>query len=180
VREPLFSLPLHLVPGRSDAAHIREQFAVIHDALRGTGGSESRLALPAAGALLQALLLQLGRGRVKRPEAHRGRAQASLDKASEWLDSHFQEQVNIRTLAAASGLSRNFFAHRFREKLGMTVNRYLLRRRIELAKYLLLSTDRTIKEIAFECCIPDPHYFNKQFRRICGISPSSFRLQNGK
>jgi two-component system response regulator YesN len=110
----------------------------------------------------------------------RSRSQASLDKAVEWIDGNFQHPVNIGELAATSGLSRNFFALRFREKFGMTLSRYLLQRRIEMAKYLLLSTNRTIKEIAFECCIPDPHYFNKQFRRICGVSPSLYRVQNDK
>jgi len=182
--EPLFTLPLHLAVARSDVAHIRERFAVICDTLRPRGADrrESRFALPAAGALLQALLLLLAQERMRRPAGRhsRSRSQVALDKTLEWLDSHFQHPVRIGELAATSGLSRNFFALRFREKFGMTVNRYLLRRRVEMAKYLLLSTNRTIKEIAFECSIRDPHYFNKQFRRICGASPSLYRQQNGK
>ncbi len=182
--ERSFTLPLHLTIARSDVAPIRERFAAICDAIRPRGANrrESRFALPAAGALLQALLLMLAQERVRRPAGlhSRSRSQAALDQTMEWLDSHFQHPVRIGELAASSGLSRNFFALRFREKFGMTLNGYLLRRRIEMAKYLLLSTNRTIKEIAFDCSIPDPHYFNKQFRRICGASPSLYRQQNGK
>ena len=182
--ESVFTLPLHLAIARSNVAHIREQFVVICDTLRPRGANrrESRFALPAAGALLQALLLTLAQELMNRPAAlhSRSRSQAALDQTLEWLDSHFQHPVRIGELAAASGLSRNFFTLRFREKFVMTLNRYLLRRRIEMAKYLLLSTNRTIKEIAYDCSIPDPHYFNKQFRRMCGASPSLYRLQNGK
>ena len=47
---------------------------------------------------------------------------------------------------------------------------------MEMAKNLLLSTSRPIKEIAYDCGIPDSNYFNKQFRRATGTSPSLYRI----
>jgi AraC-like DNA-binding protein len=92
------------------------------------------------------------------------------------LELNFQQPLEAATLAAASGLSRNFFAARFRERFGTTVDGYLLHLRMEMAKNQILSTNRPIKEIAFECGIPDPGYFNKQFRRVTGMSPSRYRI----
>ena len=100
----------------------------------------------------------------KKARANR-RSDHALDEVRLELEINFQQPPDVAALAASSGLSRNFFAARFRERFGMTVDGYLLHLRMEMAKNLLLSTNRPIKEIAYECSIPDPNYFNKQFRR---------------
>lgn len=46
---------------------------------------------------------------------------------------------------------------------------------MEMTKNLSLCK-RPIKEIAYECGIPDSNYFNKQFRRATGTSPSLYRI----
>jgi transcriptional regulator GlxA family with amidase domain len=57
----------------------------------------------------------------------------------------------------------------------MTVDGYLLHLRMQMARNLLLSTTLSIKEVAWKCGISDPKYFNKQFRRVTGRSPSLYR-----
>ncbi|NJL72934.1 MAG: helix-turn-helix domain-containing protein [Candidatus Competibacteraceae bacterium] len=52
---------------------------------------------------------------------------------------------------------------------------YLLRRRIARAKELLAFSQLSIKEVGSEVAMPDPHYFNKQFRRLAGMSPTEYR-----
>ena len=98
-----------------------------------------------------------------------------MNQIRQEMELHFHTQIDVASLAGSSGLSRNFFASRFRERFGMTVAAYLLHLRMEMAKNLILSTSRPIKEIAFDCGIPDANYFNKQFRRLTGMSPSRYR-----
>jgi len=130
-----------------------------------------------AGAEFQQLLLKMAqrppheekKGRINRRSDH------ALEEVRLKLEIHFQDPLDVTTLAASSGLSRNFFAARFRERFGMTVDGYLLHLRIEMAKNQLISTNRPVKEVAYECGIPNPNYFNKQFRRVTGLSPSLYR-----
>jgi len=106
------------------------------------------------------------------------KSDALLEAAKESMDRQFSQPLSVADLARASGLSRNYFSARFHERFGMTVDAYLLHRRIEMAKMLLNSTTLSIKEIAFECGIPDSHYFNKQFRRATGESPTAYRIKS--
>jgi AraC-like DNA-binding protein len=173
-----FRLPYHLSGSRR--GYFEDRFRAISETLRPRKGrrSETKLAAANAGAQLQQLLLLMAqqplheekKGRTNRRSDH------ALDGVRLKLELEFQQSLDVAALAADSGLSRNFFAARFRERFGMTVDGYLLHLRMEMAKNLLLSTDRPIKEIAYECGISDSNYFNKQFRRVTGTNPSLYRI----
>ena len=177
--DPGFRIPLHLSPG-SRRGYFEDRFRAISETLRPRKGrrSETKLAAANAGAQLQQLLLMMAQQPLD--DEKKGRANRRSDQVLEpirlKLELEFQQPLDVATIAAASGLSRNFFAARFRERFGMTVDGYLLHLRMEMAKNLLLSTSRPIKEIAYDCGIPDSNYFNKQFRRATGTSPSLYRI----
>ena len=58
---------------------------------------------------------------------------------------------------------------------GITLNHYVIAKRITLAKKLLRFSPYTLEEIAQECGFYDASYFNKQFKKSEGISASDFR-----
>ncbi len=180
--EPSFRLPLHL-PASGSAAYFKERLRAIAETLRLRGRNVlgAELASAAAGAQLQHVLLLMGLQRFPRGAegAPVRRSDCALDKIRLEMELHFQGRLDVATLAASSGLSRNFFAARFHERFGMTVSGYLFSLRMEMAKNLLLSTSLPIKEIAYECGIPEPNYFNKQFRRATGLNPSLYRARLG-
>ncbi|MFZ4599338.1 MAG: hypothetical protein ACOYNN_11890, partial [Terrimicrobiaceae bacterium] len=134
--DPGFRIPLHLSTG-SMRSYFEDRFREIAETLCPRDGRRSgmNLANAAAGAQLQQLLLLMA----QRPphEEKKGRANRRSDHALEEarlkLELNFQQPLNIADLAAASGLSRNFFAARFRECFGMTVDGYLLHLRMEMA-----------------------------------------------
>lgn len=64
-----------------------------------------------------------------------------------------------------------------RQVLGSSVHDIVLARTLLEAKRLLTTTRRSIKEINFELGFKDPSYFNKVFKRLCGVSPSTYRAQ---
>jgi len=180
--ESAFRVPTHF-PASGSAAYFKERLRAIAETLRPRSrrAIASELASAAAGAQLQHLLLLIGlrRGAPWPENTSVRRSDSSLDKVRSELELHFQRRLDVATLAAASGLSRNFFAARFRERFGMTVAGFLFHLRIEMAKSLLLSTSLPIKEVAYECGIPEPNYFNKQFRRATGMNPSLYRARQG-
>lgn len=173
------SLPLHLRLGAGSNA-IRQRIAWITDLHRRAAHADPRrraLALAAASAGLQELLLTLA---LSDPEEHlvepnSTRVESAVYALVKIVESRLREPLSVPDLAEEAGLSQNYLARAFRDRYGMTVPNFLLRRRIELACYLLASSRATVKQIAHEVGLPDGQHFNKQFRRIVGMSPTAYR-----
>ncbi len=83
--------------------------------------------------------------------------------------------LRAAALAAEVGVSQNHLARLFRAAHGCTIPAWILRRRIELARLLLTTTDLPVKAIGHRVGLPDPQHFNKQCRRLTGRSPSAIR-----
>lgn len=99
----------------------------------------------------------------------------AIEAVALYLDEHLGERVVMADLARQVGLSRNHLARRFKARFGVTMPRYLLGRRLELAAELLATTNLAIGNVGDRVGIADPQYFNKQFRSQYGLSPSEFR-----
>ncbi|MEK6793901.1 MAG: AraC family transcriptional regulator [Spirochaetota bacterium] len=82
---------------------------------------------------------------------------------------------DILSMAAVAGLSPSRFSHLFYREVGIAPAKFLEQTRFELAKSLLLSTERSIQEIAAAAGFHDPLHFSSRFRSIVGSSPSQFR-----
>ena len=100
-----------------------------------------------------------------------------LKSAQNYIEMALDQPVSIGRLAGRCDISRNYLTQMFRKKYGMTIQRYLLQRRIDKAKYLLETTAMSVKEIGVTVGLPDPQHFNKRFRLVAGCSPSEFRLK---
>ena len=175
-----FAIPLH-IRASSGSTAIGEEMQAIHDITRYPAHTSEEIAMveTAAGTRLSALLLHIGlrthAGRERDGTSRHLKSDSAMDAARERLERDFTKPIGVAQLVEASGLSPHYFAARFQKRFGVTVNTYLLNLRLEMARHLLLATDLPIKEVAFECGIPDPQYFNKQFRKSTGVSPSEYR-----
>jgi len=65
--------------------------------------------------------------------------------------------------------------HMFKEAMGVSAYSYVLDLRLSKAAELLLSSELSIAEIAYETGFSDPLYFSRIFRKRCGSSPEAFR-----
>jgi len=129
----------------------------------------------AAGALLQQTLawLALFEGPVR--DDMTPRAADAVARAAAYIERHLDEPLAVPALAAAVGLSQRYLARLFRQQYGMTMPHYLLQRRMELAHHLLTATDLPVKSIGARVGLADAQHFNKQFRRVMGVSPTAAR-----
>lgn len=101
-----------------------------------------------------------------------------IERVTQIIERNLDKNISIPELSSMTGLTQNYLAKIFRQNYGMTINQYILERRVEYARTLLSISDLSIKEIGGKVGIPDPQYFNKQFRGIVGISPLKYRLSS--
>lgn len=172
----VITLPSH-IPGGPHVTWVAERLRSVIELYRRSLGAGGETALVGAAAALQEVILRLallpGDTGEQRPLAMR--SEAALKKLVELIEAQLTTAFTLSALAANAGLEQDYLARLFRTRYGMSISRFILQRRIEIAQHLLLTSGKSIKEIAWEVGIPNPQYFNKQYRRIIGHSPSAGR-----
>ena len=83
--------------------------------------------------------------------------------------------LTLEELASAVHMSPVYFHRLFKRVIGQTPYRFMLEKKLTLAKNLLLTTDRSCQDIAGSLGFSSPSYFSSVFRRETGVSPAEFR-----
>lgn len=100
----------------------------------------------------------------------------ALVKALHYIDNRFSRtELTRREIAAAAGISDAALGKLFQTHLHTTVNRYVLKLRVEKAGLLLKNSRHPVAEIARMCGFPHPCYFAKVFRAHTGLLPLAYR-----
>lgn len=174
---PTVKLPLHWRPALHEQRLSERLWEVIQLFRRGDAPADV-LARQAAGTVLQGLLLWLAVTVAEGPvQPAPGRVEADLEKVRRHLDEHFRAPLDVPDLARRFGVSQNYLARRFRARHGVTLQRYLLGRRVEFARHLITVTQLPLKAVAFESGLGNSQYFHRQFRLVTGHSPSAERAR---
>lgn len=97
----------------------------------------------------------------------------------EYMQSHFVEDLSLDQLAAKANVSRGHFVRLFRQSLGMSPKQFIMQRRLDLARQLLLTSDRaySILQIAQQCGFCDQSHLAREFRQVYGVTPAAFRRE---
>ena len=98
-----------------------------------------------------------------------------LLRARDAIDGSYAEPLDVPTLARIAHVSEAHFIRTFRATFGETPNRYLQRRRVERAMWLLRSTDRSVTDICMDVGFASLGTFSRVFRDIVGEPPSAYR-----
>ncbi len=93
----------------------------------------------------------------------------------EYIDNNFVGYLAPKELASRFAISYSHLRNIFKEEVGMTINEYINRQKIALAKDYLSNDKMTIKEIAFKVGYEDEHYFMRVFKKFTGTTPKLFR-----
>lgn len=93
----------------------------------------------------------------------------------EYIEARLGTPLRNRELAALVDLSEFHFNIAFRNSVGASPHEYLVRRRIERARQLMLSTDMTLCDIAAECGLADQAHLSRLFRKVVGETPAAWR-----
>lgn len=93
------------------------------------------------------------------------------------MDSRYADPLDLDLIAREAGYSRYHFIRAFRAAYGESPGRYLTRRRIERAQYLLRSANLTVTEVCHLVGFASLGSFSTRFRELCGVSPVQFQRE---
>lgn len=92
-----------------------------------------------------------------------------------YINEHFHMELSLEDLAIRSNLSMYHFSRRFAKETGFTPHQYLLVTRMSAAKYLLKTSKKSIKEIAFNTGFHSESSFCSAFKKYEQQTPSEYR-----
>ncbi|MDD2765526.1 MAG: helix-turn-helix transcriptional regulator, partial [Opitutaceae bacterium] len=98
-----------------------------------------------------------------------------IEKAIEHFHNDFSARHTVDSLARVANLSRSQFCLLFRAGMGCSPHEYIEERRLELARFYLMTTAYSVGEIAANVGFEDPFYFSTRFKRRFELSPSAYR-----
>jgi AraC-like DNA-binding protein len=97
-----------------------------------------------------------------------------LKIAKQYIDEEFLGIGDIGQVATICNMSEFHFYRSFRQAFHTTPYQYILTKRLELSKELLLAGELSVTQVAVHCNFPDVYTFSKAFKRQFDISPSGF------
>jgi len=100
------------------------------------------------------------------------------ERMREILDRNFRNPTDLADLSTGFLLSKDYLRHSFKKRFGVSPIQYLISRRIDAARRLILETDRRIRQIATDCGFENEYYFSRLFKNKTGLSPESYRKKH--
>jgi AraC family transcriptional regulator len=137
---------------------------------RRAGTPNGALYLESLGHALAIHLL----GRYKSPIAvKRGLSRPQLRRVTSHIENNIDEDLSLATLAQVAHLSTSHFKTLFKRSTGVPVHEYVMRRRVERAKQLLMRSGLPASQIAAAAGFSHQSHMARAMRRILGIAPSA-------
>jgi AraC-like DNA-binding protein len=128
------------------------------------------LALRLAGALLTTLA---DRSPTRRTST--ARDERRVTRALRRIEAAAEAPLSLAALAREAAMSPYHFLRTFRQVVGMTPHQLVLRTRLHRAAVRLRGSEEAIASIAYAAGFNDLSTFNHRFRRLMGVSPSTYR-----
>ena len=100
-------------------------------------------------------------------------------RAMDYMGANLSRQMTAAEIARAAGADRHRLSRAFERETGMTMKRYLAKRRCEIAAELLRGSGASVQDIAAYVGYPDNNYFSKVFKASYGMSPQDYRKAHG-
>jgi AraC-like DNA-binding protein len=96
-------------------------------------------------------------------------------RARDAIDRTYAQPLDITYLAQVASVSEAHFIRTFKATFGETPHRYLQRRRVERAMFLLRESDRSVTDICLDVGFTSLGTFSRTFRDIVQVTPSEYR-----
>jgi AraC family transcriptional regulator len=98
-----------------------------------------------------------------------------LKRVLDYIAENMRSDLRLSQLSTIAGMSPHYFSELFKQSTGFAPHQYLVRQKIEHAKRHLCNPKLNILDAGLEAGFQNPSHFARVFRRVVGVSPSSFR-----
>ena len=98
----------------------------------------------------------------------------TIERTLEYINNNLSSDLTLEELANAANYNTIYFHKLFKASTGKTLHEYIEAQRIKKSINLLISTDMTLTQIAYECGFSSQSYFSYAFKRRMGTSPRDY------
>jgi AraC family transcriptional regulator len=104
-----------------------------------------------------------------------GLAPWQVRRVRTYIDANLSARITLNELSEVARLSTSHFSRAFKRSFGMAPYAFVLRRRMEYAQRLMLTSESPLCQIALECGLSDQSHFSRLFQRTMGTNPNEWR-----
>jgi len=101
-----------------------------------------------------------------------------FEEVMEFMEKEYLKNPSLLEVAKKANMAPNYFHRKFKKAFGLSPYSYMLRKRMDKAKKLLIFPSKSIKEIASLCGYDNEFYFSKTFKKYSTMSPREFRVRS--
>jgi len=118
-------------------------------------------------------IVQLASSEYLRKRLNTGSRRISM--IHEFLMNNYLDNIELEQLAGLVNMAKGSLCHFFKMNMGMTIFEYLNQIKVDFACNLLMDPDLSILRVGLDSGFNNISHFNKQFRKITGITPMEYR-----
>lgn len=101
-----------------------------------------------------------------------------LQAALVYIQDNLNEPTTVADVAEACMCHEKYLTYLFKKELGVSPKKYIVSKKIDLAKSILMSGNCSVKDVAMFTGYEDEHLFMRQFRKETGMTPSQYRQKD--
>lgn len=98
-----------------------------------------------------------------------------MQEIATYIYENYEKKLSLDDLSEKFHISKSYLSKKFKTITGLGIKEYIINVRIKNACTLLLETNKSITDIAFECGFNDSNYFGDAFKHSKGMSPNKYR-----
>jgi len=91
------------------------------------------------------------------------------------VEEHYEQDMSLKTLSYKYHMNASYLGQIFQKEVGCSFAQYLSNKKNEVAKHMILNTNKRMNDIAKEVGYQDTSYFYRKFKQCYGVSPASLR-----
>ena len=112
-------------------------------------------------------------------EKSKSKERTVIQTVCDYINEHImQNDLNLDDVSAVVNMTPSYLSKLFHKEMNIGFSKYIIRRRLEISKALLIETNMPIKQIAMKAGFASANYFGTVFKKMENISPNAYRTLN--
>lgn len=101
-----------------------------------------------------------------------------VEQVKDHIENNITSDLKINDLCKLFYINRQKLCTTFKQRFDVSIKQFIIEKKLDKAKELLISSDKSVSDVSYEAGFSDYNYFIRVFSRRNGISPLKFRRQN--